>query len=119
MSKAKYKLELDCFSGRQNPVFEISEEDFAPLHQDIQRLETTTYQPLFDGLGFRGFILSDSIATFIFIQKNIIKLELNKSVQYKKNNPDILSKLISLAREYDEKKSHEILIEKIADEYLI
>ncbi len=119
MTTTKYKLEIDCFSGRQNPVFEIAEKDFAALHQDIQRLETTARQPLFDGLGFRGFILSDSIATFISIQKNIIKIEVNKSVQYKTNNQGILSKLIGLARKYDEKKTYATLIEEIAHEYSI
>ena len=118
MPKAKYKLELDCFSGRQNPILEISEEDFATLYQEVLKLEKAAPHALFDGLGFRGFILSDSIATFLFIQKNSIKIELNKSVQYKKNNPDILSKLISLAKKYDEENNYKTIIEKIADEYL-
>lgn len=119
MSKTTYKLELDCFSGRQNPVFEITEEDFAALQRDIQKLEATAGQPLYDGLGFRGFILSDTVATFISIQKNIIKIQLDKDVQYKKNNQHILSRLISVAREYDEEKAYETLIGKIAGEYLI
>ena len=119
MTTTKYKLEIDCFSGRQNPVFEISEEDFAALHQDIQNLETTARQPLFDGLGFRGFILYDSVAKIISVQKNIIKIELNESLQYKKNNWAVLSKLIRMARKYDEKKIYETIIDYIENEYAI
>lgn len=117
MSKANFKLELDFFSGLQNPVLEISEEDFAALCQMILRLEKTTPHPLFDGLGFRGFILSDSISTFLFIQKNIIKIELNKKVQYRKSSPEVLSKLISIAKKYDKENNYRIIIEKIMDEY--
>ena len=119
MPKANYKLEIDCFSGRPNPVFEIAENDFISLQQDIERLEPAVPEPLFSGLGFRGFILSDSIATVISIQKNIVKIDFRKSVQFKKNKAHILSKLMGLAAGYDKNKSYEQLIEKIAGEYLM
>lgn len=119
MAKTTYKLELDCFSGRPNPKFEIAKEDFAVLYSEIQRLETITPQPLFDGLGFRGFVLSDSFATLISVQQHIIKIAINKSAQYKKNNRAILTRLISLAGKYDEEKAYETLIKKITEEYLL
>ena len=118
MQNAKYTLELDYFSGRQNPVLEISEKDFTTLYQEIFKLEKTTPHSLFDGLGFRGFILSDSVSTFLFIQKDIIKIELNGVVHYKKSNRNVLSKMISLAKKYDEENIYTAIIEKIADEYL-
>lgn len=118
MENTKYTLELDCFSGRQNPVLKISEKDFTTLYQEIFKLEKTTPHSLFDGLGFRGFILSDAVSIFLFIQKDIIKIELNRGVHYKKCNRDVLSKLISLAKKYDKENIYTAVIEKITDEYL-
>ena len=63
----KNKIELDIFSGQQNPSFEITKEDFAAFIEDVNNLEKAGPDKLFDGLGFRGIVLSESNSTFIYI----------------------------------------------------
>jgi hypothetical protein len=118
MPERKYTLEIDCFSGRQNPLLEISEEDFAALYKQVMSLNRSQAGILFDGLGFRGFNISDSMTIFLSLQKNIIMIESERNVQYRKNDRAVRSKLIALARKYDKKNNYGTLIEQVATEYL-
>jgi hypothetical protein len=117
MPKMKCYLEIDYFSGRQNPKLEISYGDFEAQCDEIWRLERSSPQSLFDGLGFRGFILS-GLAGTIFIQKSIIKINQGNAVEYRKNNPDILSGVFGLVSKYDPENECKTIIEAISKEYL-
>jgi|SRR5579863_8484679 len=116
--KKKYTLEIDYFSGRQNPLLEISERDFAALYRQVMSLKRSEDSLLFDGLGFRGFKVSDSTSTFLSLQKNIIKVESDRNVQYRKNDRKTRSKMIALVKKYDHKNNYGTLIEQIVIEYL-
>lgn len=118
MLKPGYKIDLDFFSGLQNPSFVITMEDFAALYEEVIKLEKSEPMVLFDGLGFRGIILSEMNSTFIYLQNTIIKLETLNSVKYFKSNSDIILKAINLFKNYDRESNYKILIEKAIDEYL-
>lgn len=108
-------LEIDYFSGRPNPKIALRQEDFAACCEKIYALETTEPRALFDGLGFRGFILSGP-GTTLHIQKNIIKIQAN-DIQFRKNNPGIITGLFELIYEYDRNKEYEMIVMAIK-EYL-
>jgi len=116
--KANYKIELDFFSGVQNPSLEITMEDFTALYGDIITLERAEPNLLFDGLGFRGIILSETNSTFIYVQNKIIKLETSNNVKYFISNSDIILKAINLFKNYDKANNYKMLIDKVTDEYL-
>ncbi len=116
--KAGYKIQLDFFSGLQNHSFEITREDFVDMYKEVTALETAEAALFFDGLGFRGIILSEANSTFIYIQNKIIKIETSNEEKYFKSNPDIILKAINLFKSYDQENSFEMLIEKAIAEYL-
>lgn len=117
MLKAIYKIELDVFSGQINPSFEITREDFTAVYNEVNKLEKAESILLFDGLGFRGIILSEINSTFIYIQNKIIKLEILTDVKYFKSNPGIILKAINLFENYDKLSNYKILIKRALNEY--
>jgi hypothetical protein len=118
MVKAGYRIELDFFSGLQNPSVEIAREDFVTLYDEVVKLEKTEPGLFYDGLGFRGIVFSGMKSTFIYIQNKIIRLETLNNVTCFKSNPDIILKAINLFKKYDKESNYKILIEKAIDEYL-
>lgn len=116
MSKTNCFLEIDYFSGRPNPKLSISQEDFTACYDEIYRLERAEARALFDGLGFRGFILSGP-AAILFIQKTIIRIADN-GIEYRKNNQAILAGLFALIRKYDRENDYKPIVEAIKAEYL-
>jgi hypothetical protein len=61
------ELELDAFSGRQNPKWMLSEERAAGISSQIGSLSVAADQPRLPDLGFRGFVLrsgEESIRVF-------------------------------------------------------
>jgi len=118
MPAINYKIELDFFSGVQNPSLEITMEDFKTLYREVISLEKSVSSNLFDGLGFRGFIVTTTNSTSIYIQNKIIKIETVNDIQYFKSNHDIVLKVIKLFKSYDRENNFNALIKKTMDEYL-
>ena len=58
----KISIELDVFSGRPNPSWELSPSESGELYQQLSPLpETDKNKSVFnDGLGYRGFVISVS-----------------------------------------------------------
>jgi len=54
----KAKVALDIFSGRQNPSWQLSEEQIKKLFSTLDALPTSEPVEFFDGLGYRGFQVS-------------------------------------------------------------
>lgn len=53
-------VEIDIFSGRPNPRWELSPEQTLEFQQKISALHRQTpSSPAFDGLGYRGLIVRD------------------------------------------------------------
>ena len=52
------KLELDVFSGRPNPSWDLSPEEEAELARRLTDLRPVEQAPPDPGLGYRGFLLS-------------------------------------------------------------
>jgi hypothetical protein len=51
------KVELDMFSGRENPTWTLSRTDTETLLAMIETTSPSHPKPLFDGLGYRGFVV--------------------------------------------------------------
>jgi hypothetical protein len=118
MPKPGYRIELDFFSGLQNPSFEITREDFEALYEEVFKLGKTESVLFYDGLGFRGIVFSGMKSTFIYIQNKVVRVETLNNVTCFKSNPDIVLKAINLFKKYDKESNYKILIEKAIDEYL-
>jgi hypothetical protein len=54
----KAKVTLDIFSGRENPSWQLSEEQINKLLSTLDALPTSERVRFFDGLGYRGFLVS-------------------------------------------------------------
>jgi hypothetical protein len=52
------KVTLDIFSGRENPSWQLSEEQVNKLLSLIDTLPASEPAVFFDGLGYRGFMVS-------------------------------------------------------------
>lgn len=72
------RIELDIFSGRPNPAWRLSSADTETLGRMIEKLARAEQVALFDGLGYRGFIVTSATpiagATTITVQNEIVKL---------------------------------------------
>ena len=51
-------VELDIFSGKPNPTWDLSFEDSEVFLDMLLKLKQTSKQTLFDGLGYKGFLVS-------------------------------------------------------------
>lgn len=109
----QYSLTLDIFSGTPNPLLEIHKEDFTKLYLEVLRLQDTSPASLFDGLGFRGFILM-GLDKKVIAQKKLIKINVTGNVFYKQAKPDIITQFVDLFRKYNNDKSLQSLIDEIA-----
>jgi len=58
-------VEVDVFSGRRNPSWEMTDDELAGLRAAIERLDTPSSRatPHGGGLGFRGFVVHDIVLT--------------------------------------------------------
>ncbi len=113
-----YKIELDLFSGQPNPSFQISKDEFENLADEIYKLEESEPVHLFDGLGFRGIVLSGVFPMFIHIQNKVIKIQTLEDVKYFKSNPQIILKAIDIFKNYDWDDMYKKIIKKVIDTYL-
>lgn len=118
MLKDGFRIELDFFSGLQNPSFEITKADFVNVYDELAKLEKTESVLFYEGLGFRGIVLSGINSTFIHIQKKIIRVETLNNITCFKSNKDVILKAIHLFKRYDKEGNYKLLIEKAIDEYL-
>lgn len=109
---SSYKIELDIFSGQQNPAFEISKEQFDNILDEINKLEESEPVKLFDGLGFRGIILYGD-SKQITIQNEIIRVNTISGEKYFKGDSSIVMKSFALFKNYDKDGKYSALIEKL------
>jgi hypothetical protein len=112
-----HRIELDFFSGLQNPSFEITKEDFVTLYKEVMKLEKSSSLSLFDGLGFRGVILSEGNTLLITVQNKVIEVELHSEKVRFRSNPSIALKAIGLFKKYDREGKYSSLIESAMAEY--
>jgi hypothetical protein len=73
------RVELNIFSGRPNPSWELSPQDASALEERLTGLTFTSQSPSGGGLGYRGFILSyptpvAGLSTQINIFNGVIKI---------------------------------------------
>jgi hypothetical protein len=58
-------VELDAFSGRQNPQWRLEAADAEEMRRMLSRLGVSSGEPAGPpGLGYRGFILRDEASTY-------------------------------------------------------
>jgi hypothetical protein len=57
------QVELDIFSGRENPTWSLTTDQAATVRQKLSNLpDNPNPSPdIFNGLGYRGFLLNDTI----------------------------------------------------------
>jgi hypothetical protein len=67
-------LELDIFSGRPNPVWQLSAADAALFEQKLAALPVTTPGQLANPLGYRGFIVKLGEST-VTVQNGAVLLD--------------------------------------------
>jgi hypothetical protein len=56
--KMRVAVQLDIFSGKENPAWQLSEEDSAALVKILDQLPGASPNQFFDGLGYRGFLVT-------------------------------------------------------------
>lgn len=116
--KARYIIELDFFSGQQNPWYEITKEEFEGVYNEVITFEKDEPNLFFDGLGFRGIILSETNLKSVYIQNKVIKLEILNNVKHFKSNREIILRAINLFKNHDIEGNYKILVKEAKDEYL-
>lgn len=111
-----YKVELDVFSGQPNPALEIRKDEFESILNRIRKQRELNDARFFDGLGFRGIILSGPDSDAV-IQKNVIRVRSSSGVRYLESNADVIAKAFDLFKEHDEHGKYLDLVGKLIEEY--
>ena len=91
------EVELDIFSGRPNPSWQLSPERAAELAAKLQGLSEKTQPAQDPGLGYRGFTLRDGSRTVRIFQGRVTTQSQTPPVTYK-DTAGIESDLIAEAR---------------------
>jgi hypothetical protein len=112
-----YKIELDAFSGQANPAFDIRKDEFESILNQIRNQAELNNAILFDGLGFRGILLSGPDLEAV-IQQRAVRVRSSNDVRYFESNADIISKAFDLFKKHDEQGKYQDLIGKLTEEYV-
>jgi hypothetical protein len=77
-------VEMDIFSGRPNPSWELSPEQTLEFQRQVAALNhRTPPAPVFDGLGYRGLIVRDPSYPGWFLKVAFGRiLEVKEGVEY-------------------------------------
>ena len=110
---AEVGVELDIFSGEPNPAWTLTQAERNAVLAELSHAEETGPQDMFDGLGYRGFVLSPAGAGHtpvveLRIRHGAIRYRAGETVTYWKD-PDRRAerRLLSSARLHLEAKLYE------------
>lgn len=80
------EIEVDIFSGRPNPTWRLSQQEAQLLSTMLEQLSSAEPQDLFEGLGYRGFVVTSGKplagATTIRVFKGIVKFGVGDGASY-------------------------------------
>lgn len=102
-------VEVDLFSGQPNPKWEMSQEQADHFYQMLQQRSTIVQAELFDGLGYRGFIIETAPAPesggrmLVSVQGGIIKVVESTGQQiiyYEDTNQELEKWLFEQSQQY-------------------
>lgn len=83
---ASIKVELDVFSGRENPTWTLSEQQGRKLRSMIRGLSSTTSRSAQgDGLGYRGFSVhfrSTAAESVLNVYRKVVKWKEHDKAMY-------------------------------------
>jgi len=102
----KIRIELDIFSGRQNPSWELTEKEATEMVGQMENLPSAPLQPDIPGLGYRGFIISNpgriaGLPVQIRVYSGVLIVTEKGSVKYFNDVNNIENWLIGKAREHN------------------
>jgi hypothetical protein len=82
------KVELDVFSGRPNPSWELSREEMTKFESIVQSARPGTGEIELPGLGYRGFVVHGGTDLRIF-QGALLKDEISREVAETIGKPNV------------------------------
>ncbi len=100
------EVEADLFSGRPNPKWELSGTLSARLISDAAQLPVIEHQEMFDGLGYRGFLVSfdqeEDTETIVWrVKGKVLQINQAGTTVYKKDESrSIENRLLESAMPY-------------------
>lgn len=102
----KISVELDIFSGRQNPSWELLEKEATEMAGRMKNLPSAPLPPDIPGLGYRGFIISNpgkiaGLPVQIRVYSGVLIVTEKETSNYYNDVNNIESWLIGKAREHD------------------
>lgn len=107
---------LDLFSGQPNPSVEITREDFDDLYGQVVSQKPLRAN-LFDGLGFRGIVVTNNFGTYISIQNKILQIETANTAQQFISNTKLIKHAFAVFKKYDTSKTYASMIPSLLKEF--
>ncbi len=101
----KINVELDIFSGRPNPSWELSSEEVSELVRYMDGLIPVSQPAVASILGYRGFVISNigkitGLPVKIHVFNGILTVTENGSTNYYKDVNNVENWLIGKAKEH-------------------
>lgn len=110
------RVELDVFSGRPNPEWKMIDEESRTFHEMFAICPNLPQTNMFDGLGYRGFIVKTTQPStpteplIIAIHGGVVKIVNDKIVSYCQDVDSKIEKwLLEQSRQFVEKDLQEIV----------
>ena len=110
------RVELDVFSGRPNPEWEMSDEEYRSFHEMLAICPSLAQTNMFDGLGYRGFIVhtnqpsEPSMPLMVTVYSGVIKVSNDQTTSYCQDGDNKMEKwLLEQSRQFVEKDLQEIV----------
>lgn len=85
VSKADIEVELDLFAGRPNPTWKLPDDLARRLIREASQSEVIETVEMFEGLGYRGFLVHFDQAETWRVRGEILEITRAGSPTYKKN----------------------------------
>ena len=118
ISKANVEVELDVFAGRPNPTWKLPEDLSGRLIREAAQLQVIENLEMFEGLGYRGFLLHFGQAETWRVQGEILEINQAGATIYKQDKSRrIEGSLLESGRPYLDEKIFQKLEREIRAKY--
>lgn len=111
------QIEIDITSGVPSPQWELAPSEVAELEQALDNLSPEEFASFFDGLGYRGFVITlDSPPRFIRVQNGYVLVQQGGIEKTYVDPENQLEKwLLSISKPHLEPQLYSLLEENIGE----
>jgi hypothetical protein len=108
------RIDVDLFSGRPNPGWELSPEQARIVRELVARLTPSpTPREAYDGLGYRGFVLTEDGRSISVFREDVLLEEGGKRESRHDSRRELEGLLLEFSSEHLEPELYQFLASQV------